>query len=381
MLDNCNPKPFLRKAMLMFLLAMLSSTVFAQVFTNKEVGKKNAVFIDSLKKSEYPYSLPILGAKATKAGYNLPYSAGVSINYFWQVSDIVIDNLNVGFNNGPMYNLDEIVRFNKARTTASALTVRPDIWLFPFLNIYGILGRAKASTEVGFGVWVPDSTNTPKQVTSATSLVEFNTSTYGIGFTPTIGVGGGFLALDMNVAWTDVPQLSKPARSFIFGPRLGKNFKMKKPEQSIAIWVGGFRVQISSETNGSISLSEVLPADFGSKVDEGIQKVGDAQQQVDAWWAGLSSIEQQNPVNEARYNAANRALTRAGEILASADNAINAIGTSTVQYSMDKRPKDAWNFIVGSQFQLNKHLMARGEYGFLGSRTQFLVGLQYRFGL
>jgi hypothetical protein len=200
---------------------------FCQVFTNKEVGKKNADLIDSLKKSEYPYSLPILGAKATKAGYNLPYSAGVSINYFWQVSDLIIDNLKVGFNNGPMYNLDEIVRFDKARTTASATTIRPDIWLFPFLNIYGILGTAKASTEVGFGVWVPDSTNTPKQITSATSLVEFNTTTYGIGFTPTIGVGGGFLALDMNVAWTDVPQLSKPARSFIFGPRLGKISSLK----------------------------------------------------------------------------------------------------------------------------------------------------------
>src|SRR6186713_223457 len=193
MLDNCNPKHFFRKATLMFFLAILSSAVFAQVFTNKEIGKKNAVFIDSLKKSEYPYSLPILGAKATKAGYNLPYSAGVSINYFWQVSDIVIDNLNVGFNNGPMYNLDEIVRFNKAKTTASALTVRPDIWLFPFLNIYGIFGKAQASTEVGFGIWVPDSTDTDHEVISANTTVEFKTSTYGFGITPTIGVGGGFL--------------------------------------------------------------------------------------------------------------------------------------------------------------------------------------------
>jgi len=370
--------------MLMFFLAILSSTVFAQVFTNKEVGKKNAVFIDSLKKSEYPYSLPILGAKATKAGYNLPYSAGVSINYFWQVSDLIIDNLQVGFNNGPMYNLDEIVRFDKAKTTASATTVRPDIWLFPFLNIYGIFGRAKASTEVGFGVWVPDSTNTPKQITSATSLVEFNTSTYGIGFTPTIGVGGGFLALDMNVAWTDVPQLSKPARSFIFGPRLGKNFKLNpnKPEQTIAVWAGGFRVHISSGTDGSLALSEVLPADqLGSKVDEGIAKVGNAQQQVDAWWASLTPPQQQNPVNEAKYNAANRALATAGEILAAADNAISTITTSTVQYSMDKRPKDPWNFIIGSQYQLNKHWMLRGEVGFLGSRSQIIAGLQYRFGL
>src|SRR6478735_2643605 len=382
MLDNCNPKHFFRKATLVFFLVILSSIVFSQVFTNKEVGQKNAVFIDSLKKSEYPYSLPILGKKAVKAGYNLPYSAGVSAQYFWQQSDLIIDNLSVGFNNGPMYNLDEIVRFNKARATASATTIRPDIWLFPFLNIYGILGRAKASTEVGFGVWVPDSTNTPKQIASATSLVEFNTSTYGIGFTPTIGVGGGFLALDMNVAWTDVPQLSKPARSFIFGPRLGKNFKLKKPESGIAFWAGAFRVQISSGTDGSLALSEVLPpGELGTKVDEGIAKVGNAQQQVDAWWASLTPPQQQNPVNEAKYNAANRALATAGEILAAADNAISTITTSTVQYSMDKRPKDPWNFIIGSQYQLNKHWMLRGEVGFLGSRSQIIAGVQYRFGL
>jgi len=382
MLDSTRTMQIFRKAILMLFLAIFSSIVFSQVFTNKEVGKKNADLIDSIKKSEYPYSLPILGAKATKAGYNLPYSAGVSAQYFWQESDLIIDNLSVGFNNGPMYNLDEIVRFNTARATASATTVRPDIWLFPFLNIYAILGRAKASTEVGFGIWVPDSTNTSHEIVSASTLIEFNTSTYGIGFTPTIGVGGGFLALDMNVAWTDVPQLSKPARSFVFGPRLGKNFKMKKPEQTIAVWVGGFRVQIASETNGSIALSEVLPADqLGSKVDQGIAKVGNAQQQVDAWWASLSPPQQQNPVNEAKYNAANRALARAGEILSAADNAISTITTSTVQYSMDKRPKDAWNFIMGTQFQLNKHWMLRGEVGFLGSRTQVIAGVQWRFGL
>jgi hypothetical protein len=109
--------------------------------------------------------------------------------------------------------------------------------------------------------------------------------------------------------------------------------------------------------------------------------VDNAQQQVDAWWAGLSGTEQNNPVNEAKYNRANAALERAGQILASAENAVNTIGNSTVQYSMDKRPKDKWNFIIGSQFQLNKHIMLRAEYGFLGSRTQFMTGIQYRFGL
>ena len=60
--------------------------------------------------------------------------------------------------------------------------------------------------------------------------------------------------------------------------------------------------------------------------------------------------------------------------------AISTIESSTVQYSMDKRPADMWNFIVGGQYQFSKHFMVRGEGGFLGSRTQFIAGVQYRFG-
>jgi hypothetical protein len=363
-------------------LFLLSLSVNGQVFTNKEVGKKNQSLADSLKKSEYPYSLPIWGDKATKAGYSLPYSAGLSVQYFGSESLILIDNLLVGFNNGPMYNLDGIVRFDEAKARAEAITVRPDIWLFPFLNVYGILGKSKASTEVNFGIWVPDSTDVAKEVLSTGTVVEFNTTTFGLGITPTIGVGGGFLALDLNVAWTDVPQLSKPARSFVFGPRFGKVFKLKKPERNIAFWVGGFRVAIASGTDGSINLSEVLPeggAEAGAKIDQGIQKVDDAQEQVDAWWA--TEANQDSPVDRAKYETANAALGRAGEILYAADAAVNTIATSTVQYSMDKTVKDAWNFIVGSQFQVNKHFMIRMEVGFLGSRNQVMTGVQYRFGL
>ncbi len=364
------------------LLASLSTT--AQVFSNKEVGKKNAELADSLKKSDYPYALPIWGDKVTKAGYNLPYSAGISAQYFWQESAIIIDNLEVGFNNGPMYNLDGIVRFDESTARAQAITVRPDVWVFPFLDVYGIFGVSNASTDVNFGVWVPDSTGVEKEILKAGTVVEFSTSTYGFGMTPTIGVAGGFLALDFNMAWTDVPQLTKPARSTVFGPRFGKNFKLKNPERTIAVWVGGFRVGLRSGTEGSISLSEVLPdggAEASAKIDQGIQKVGDAQEQIDAWWGDLSEQEQNNPVNQAKYETANEALDKAGQILSAADAAVNTISTSTVQYSMDKTIKDAWNFIVGSQFQYNKHWMIRCEVGFLGSRTQVMTGLQYRFGL
>ncbi len=370
--------------MLTLLLSLpIGMHVSAQVYTNKEVGKKNEVIIDSLKKSEYPYALPIWGKKVTAMGYDLPYSAGLSVQYFSQVSDLVIENLMVGFNNGTMYNVDELIRFDKAKATAGGFSVRPDVWVLPFLDVYAILGQTNASTEVGFGLWIPDSNNTSQKVFSAGSTVDFKATTFGFGLTPTIGVAGGFLALDMNVAWTDVPQLAKPAMSFVFGPRMGKSFKLKKPQQNIAFWVGGFRVHLNSETSGSIALSEVMPpGELDSKIEAGYEKVASAQQKVDSWWAGLSQQQQNNPINQAKYAKANSALDRASEILVNAEDAANNIGTSTVQYSMDKRPKDMWNIVIGSQFQLNKHLMLRLEYGgFVGSRTQVMTGLQYRFGL
>jgi hypothetical protein len=99
----------MKRNLILSICLLVSLPSLAQVFTNKEVGKKNAELADSLKKSDYPYALPIWGEKVTKMGYSLPYSAGLSIQYFGQKSFLIIDNLMVGFNNGTMYNLDGIV--------------------------------------------------------------------------------------------------------------------------------------------------------------------------------------------------------------------------------------------------------------------------------
>jgi hypothetical protein len=366
----------------LFITFIIVNQAFNQVYTNKEVGKKNEALIDSIKVKPYPYALPIWGAKVTAKGYNLPYSAGVSINYLQQESALLIDNLYVGFNNGPMYNLDEIVRFDESTARAAALTVRPDVWILPFLNIYGLFGKAKTSTEISAGVWLPDTADIWKEITSFTTKAEFTAVTTGFGMTPTIGVGGGWLALDMNCAWTDVSALEKPVFTFVFGPRAGKTFKFKKPEQSIAFWAGGFRVKFSSETKGSINLSEIVNTDeLQGKVDEGFANVDEKSAQVESWWGGLSPAEQKNPINIAKYETANRTLTTASNILTAADGALNDDKEATVQYSLDKTLKDKWNFIVGTQFQVNKHLMFRTEVGFLASRTQIMGGIQYRFGL
>jgi len=197
-----------------------------------------------------------------------------------------------------------------------------------------------------------------------------------------MGVGGGWMALDMNFVWTDVSALDQPVKTFVFGPRFGKTFRFKKPESNAAIWVGGFRVKFSSSTSGSLPLADLVPTEeLQEKVDQGIVNVGEKQMNVDEWWAGLSQVEQNNPINQAKYETANRTLDLAGNVLNSIDGALNDEQSASVQYSLEKKLKDAWNCIVGGQYQLNKHWMIRAEFGFLGSREQFIGGLQYRFPL
>ncbi len=371
-----------RTIVVLAVLTLLSLPVFAQLAPDKLVFASDSTLVDSLKHTPYPYLFPIWGDKVQKLGITMPLSAGVGVNYLWSDADLLIQNISVGFNDGPMYDLSNVIRLNGAKAAINGVNIRPDLFVLPFLNVYGVFGVSKTSTSIDAGVWLPDSANNWHQVTAFSSKANFDVTTFGFGLTPTFGLGGGWLALDMNFAWSDVSALDKPAFSFVLGPRFGKTFRLSDPDQTVAIWVGAFRLSIGSETNGSINLSDVLPLEgLQTKVDQGTIRVDEAQQAVDAWWNGLSNAQQQNPVNRAKHNAANRALQTAGSLLTELDGALSNAESATVQYSLEKSQLKLWNFIVGAQFQLNPHLMFRGEYGFLGARQQFIGGIQYRFGL
>lgn len=371
-----------RITLMLSLVMLVSFHASGQLAPDKLIYKSDAALIDSLKHTDYPYLFPLWGDKVQKMGIKMPLSAGVGLNYLWSESDLLIQNISVGFNNGPMTDLSDVIRLNGAKATASGVNIRPDVWILPFLNVYAIIAVAKTSTSIDAGVWLPDSNSNWKQVTAFSSKANFDAQTFGFGLTPTFGLGGGWVALDMNFAWSDIAALSQPAFSFVFGPRFGKTFKFDDPDMTVAFWVGGFRLNIASETSGSLNLSDVLPMDgLQGKVDQGLKRVEDAQTQVDTWWNNLSAIEKQSPVNKAKYATANRAITTAGSLLTGLNGALSNAQSATVQYSLDKGQLKQWNFIVGGQFQLNEHLMFRGEYGFLGARNQFIGGIQYRFGL
>ncbi|WP_018344770.1 hypothetical protein [Cytophaga aurantiaca] len=354
----------------------------AQVFSDRDNLKK-----DTVKQEEpYPYLLPIWGKKVAAKGFKLPYSGGLGLNYLWQKSDITVSNLQVGFNHGTMYNMDNIVHFNNATATSQGINIRPDVWVLPFLNVYGILAKSNSSTAIDIDLQIPTDPSVPgsdwQSIASFQTKANFQGTTAGFGLTPTMGIKGCWMAMDMNFTWTDIPQLDKPAFIYIFGPRVGKAFKLHKPDQNVTFWVGGFRLKMSSSTSGSMPIGDLFNTEgIEQKIDNGYTKIDDAQQNVDTWWAGLSPAEQQRPGNIAKKDAAENALAKAEATLDGLSTVVTNAEKATVQYSLSKRPTQMWNFLVGSQFQFNRHWMIRAEAGFFGGRTQVIAGLQYRFGL
>ena len=361
------------KTFLVAIFFITNSQSFSQVYSELTKAKKDS--------TEYKQLLPILGKKVHELGFDLPHSAGLGVNYLWQQSDITVSNINVGFNNGDMYNVDELVRFNSVTSESNGINIRPDIWLFPFLNVYGIFAQARSTTNVDVGVYIPRVDGVQELFRVQTSP-NFNSTSVGFGLTPTAGFFGGWIALDMNFTWTDVDALDKPVYVFAFDPRIGKTFKLNKPERNISLWVGGFRLKVNRDTNGSLPLGEIFPIDeWNQKVNTGQAKVGEAQIELDNWWENLSPVEQRNPVNIVKREGNQKKLDVASTFLNGAESALGTAETSTIQYNLDKKQKNKWNFIVGSQFQLSKSYMIRAEYGFLSARQHFLCSLQYRFAL
>ncbi len=100
-----------------------------------------------------------------------------------------------------------------------------------------------------------------------------------------------------------------------------------------------------------------------------------------AKWVARSDRNTQNPVNIMKYQGNQAKLNVASTFLNGAENAIATGDNSTIQYTLDKKQKNQSNFVVGSQYQINKSYMVTAEYGFLSSRQHFLCSLQYRFSL
>jgi hypothetical protein len=332
------------KWIIVLLIVALTGIPAAAQYSDLKLGEKNRAEIDSLKKTEYPYKLPIFGRNAHELGFSIPLPLGVSFNYYWNNQGILIDGMQLAVNDNPLQDFD-FVEFGDLESSINSYSFRVDVWLFPFLNIYGIygFGNSVTTTTVVF----------PVEFTTVTRL---SGNTYGMGMTGAFGLGWFWMAIDGNWTWTNLEAFTKPVRASILAPRLGHTFDFSnRKDHSLALWVGGMRMRLSSETEGRIKLSEVIPPDF--PMDELLENIDD-------WYNDLLP-----PVQET-----------VDQIIDAIQEQTGGTGLDTeIHYLLQKRPKDEWNLLLGAQYHPKKNWQIRAEVG-IGGRKSFLLNVNYRFG-
>ncbi len=184
------------------LLIGMSLAATAQYATHK-VSKKQKAYIDSLKQIDYNYIFPFLGQKTYRAGFDIPYPIGIMGNYMLMDQSLVFDNMQLGLKTDdvdiPLTDVDEFINFGENTNTSYSVNVRPDVWVFPFLNVYGILGYGRSKTSVQLVEPVPLNTT-----------IEQNLRTAGFGVMGAFGIGSAWISLDGNWTWSKPELLDKP---------------------------------------------------------------------------------------------------------------------------------------------------------------------------
>jgi len=337
-------------SIVILILFLLPSVTQAQ-YTSKKVKDKHKQYTDSLKQVKYDYTFPILGQKVYEKGFDIPYPAGMMGNFMWMDQGIVIDNMQLGLKTDnldiPLTSVD-FIEFGNNSNTSYTVNVRPDLWVLPFLNVYGLFGYGHSKTEVK--LVAPIDLN---------SVVEQNISTVGFGLMAAGGIGPVWFSVDTNWTWNKPELLDRAVPVNVLGLRFGHTFVFKnKPQSNIALWAGGMRASMGASTVGQIQLIDALSSETWDRRDEIVDNYYD-------WYNNEATPLQQ---------------IVADEILTPiVDRIENADGESIIRYGMDKQVKEKWNGIIGMQYQLNKTWMMRTEAGLIGDRKSFLLSLNYRF--
>lgn len=333
-----------RKILPYIFLLLISSVAWSQV-SSVSISEERQDERDSIKISDYPWKLPIMGKKLRDLGFELPFPNGIGINTAFSRQDLLVSNLRVGFGDSDLVPVDGIARFNSIQADVEAYTARYDFWLLPFINFYGIVGRTHSLTRVDLGLPFNAVFNADNKGT----VVGWGTVIAG-------GVGPLVLSANFTMAWTFIPSLDDPARSYLVGGRGGWLFRFKKPGSNLAVLVGADYLKINPESSGTADLEKVVGI-----TPEGKQN---ALNGLNDWYDDLS--DRQQTVLEPVYNGLSSYLGN--------DDPVE------LKYQFNKELYYPVSMTLGFNLQLNHRYTITGIYSFLGSRDQLVFGLGYRFG-
>jgi hypothetical protein len=287
-------------------------------------------------------TFPIWGDEARARGYSIPLPFGANLSYMnirqnIDVDSITFSGLKLGDHLIPsdMFN----IAVGQTRQRSETENLRLDMWVFPFLNIYGLMGYTKGSSLSQVSVDADPSRYTGIDKIIASSVhklhengtlqdidfaLDFEGRTWGTGFTLAGGYKNWFTLVDTNYTRTEFDILDGKISAVTVSPRVGYRFEMPgiSGPSHLSIWVGAMYQNVDQEFKGNLSDLHMPPE---------LQPL-------------ISSV---NVDDQGRFD-------------------------------VKQHLSSPWNTLIGAQYEITKNFNVLTEIGFNERNSFFLAG-EYRF--
>lgn len=209
--------------------------------------------------------MPLWGDDARARGYTLPRPYGFSLSYIKIQSVAEINKIELaGGAKGGIDSLD--IGTSNADFIGTNVTARLDMWLFPFLSVYGILGVTHGESEatitkfdcnrttvaIGFKAFCTALQNNNDAIIGAPFAVELDGITYGGGMTLAGGAGNWFAIVDVNMSQTQMQSIGGTVNAQVAAPRAGYIFNVGENSQ-IRPYIGAFYQDADQTVDGTLA--------------------------------------------------------------------------------------------------------------------------------
>lgn len=276
---------------------------------------------------------PIWGDEARARGYSIPLPFGVNLSYMNIRQDINVESISLSGLQGipaDMLAIDAGHTREKSKTE----NIRLDMWVFPFLNVYGLVGHTRGSSVSQVSVDADPSLYTGIDRVIAGSIhrlhdngslqgldftLDFKGTTWGGGFTLAGGYDNWFALVDTNYTLTNFDILDGKISALTVSPRVGYRFNFQgiSGPSHLSVWVGSMYQDVQQEFKGNLSDLN-LPA-------------------------GLQPFINENS-----------------------------------RFDVKQSLSSPWNMLVGAQYEVTKNFNILTEIGF-NERNSFFIAGEYRF--
>lgn len=318
------------RMLILVISTLLPVTGLAQNLEERELGEP---YLEEGEPVVYERALPFLAQEVLDLGFELPLPYGAQLIGYWQEQDLILENLFISINDGPVEEID-FVDFGTPSVMNATAQAKLDAWLFPFMNVYASFGTFTGDANVplaiegrdileylGLGGLCNGGPLEPalcNRLLSATAKPDYNGQSVVLGTILATGWSRYFVTIPISYAWTEVNILNETVTALNVSPRFGILHETSR-YGTIAAYVGATYLRADVDISGTV-------------------------------------------------------------VFDTSDSNIPGVDRQTViDYTIRQRNKDRWNALAGLNWEVSKSWSFQAELGFGGSRSNLIASATYRW--